>query len=267
MAVAVETRGLATGYPGHPVGRDMNLVIDGGVVTALLGPNGCGKTTLFRTLLGLLHPQGGQVLIGGDDLTSLPRSEIAKRIAYVPQVVEGYFPFSVMDVVLMGRAPHLGMFSAPGTEDRRVAEAALTELRIVDLARRSFTAISGGQRQLVLIARALAQEAPLIFMDEPTASLDFANQFHVLECIRRLAGAGRTIIVSSHHPDHALRFAAAAVLMKSGGVYAAGKSGDVLTGAALSDVYGIPIRITEVADSGTGQPIRVCIPDPVSQLI
>lgn len=267
MAVAVETRGLATGYPGHPVGRDMNLSIAGGVVTALLGPNGCGKTTLFRTLLGLLPPQGGQVLIDGDDLTSLPRSEIAKRIAYVPQVVEGYFPFSVMDVVLMGRAPHLGMFAAPGSEDRRIAQAALTELRIADLARRSFTAISGGQRQLVLIARALAQEAPIIFMDEPTASLDFANQFHVLECIRRLAGAGRSIIVSSHHPDHALRFAAAAVLMKSGGVYAAGKCGDVLTGEALSDVYGIPIRITEVADSGTGQPIRVCIPDPVSQFI
>lgn len=267
MALDIETRALATGYPNHPVGRDMNLTVRGGRVTALLGPNGCGKTTLFRTLLGLLKPQGGQVLIGGDDLARLPRGEIAKRVAYVPQVVEGYFPFSVLDVVLMGRAPHLGMFSAPGIEDRRIADAALRELRIADLARRPFTAISGGQRQLALIARALAQEAPVIFMDEPTASLDFANQFHVLDCIRRLSHAGRTIVISSHHPDHALRFADAAVLMKSGGVFSAGTTDDVLSAAALSEVYGIDIAIAEVPAGPGGSVHRVCVPSPASEQV
>ena len=216
MALEIETRALATGYPGHPVGRDMNLTIAGGRVTALLGPNGCGKTTLFRTLLGLLKPQGGRILIGGDDLAQLSRGEIAKRVAYVPQVVEGYFPFTVLDVVLMGRAPHLGMFAAPGPEDRR---------------------------------------------DEPTASLDFANQFHVLDCVRRLAGAGRTIVISSHHPDHALRFADRAVLMKAGGILADGPTAAVLTGTALSDVYGMAVRIAEVP-AGGGASVRVCVPDP-----
>lgn len=261
MALEIETRALATGYPGHPVGRDITLTIAGGRVTALLGPNGCGKTTLFRTLLGLLRPQGGQILIDGDDLCHLPRKDIAKRVAYVPQVVEGYFPFTVLDVVLMGQAPHLGTFSAPGAEDRQIAQEALDELRITDLARRPFTAISGGQRQLVLIARALAQQAPVIFMDEPTASLDFANQFHVLDGVRRLAGAGRTIVISSHHPDHALRFADRAMLMKAGGILADGPTADVLTGAALSDVYGMNVRIAEVP-AAAGQSVRVCVPDP-----
>lgn len=262
MALTIETRALATGYPGHPVGRDMNLTVRGGRVTALLGPNGCGKTTLFRTLLGLLKPRGGQVLIDGDDLAGLPRSEVAKRVAYVPQVVEGYFPFSVMDVVLMGRAPHLGTFAAPGARDRRVAGEALAELRIADLAGRSFTAISSGQRQLVLIARALAQQSPVIFMDEPTASLDFANQFHVLDCICRLSHAGRTIVISSHHPDHALRFADDAVLMETGGVFAAGTTGDILSSETLSRVYGMEIVIAEVAAGRGGTAYRVCVPNP-----
>ncbi len=264
MALEIETRGLAIGYPGHPVGRDIDILIRGGCVTALLGPNGCGKTTLFRTLLGLLKHQGGQILIGGNDLTALPRSDVAKRAAYVPQAVEGYFPFSVTDVVLMGRAPHLSMLSAPGTGDREIAMDALDQLHIADLAERAFTAISGGQRQLVLIARALAQEAPVIFMDEPTASLDFANQFHVLECIRKLSDAGRTIVVSSHHPDHALRFADDAVLMKAGSIVAADACVKVLTSAALSEVYGIEIAIAEVSAGKGKNAYRVCVPVPDS---
>ena len=258
--LGIDTERLAIGYSGHTVGADLDLAIRGARITALLGPNGCGKTTLFRTLLGLLRALGGRVRIGGDDLSTLSRAAIAKRVAYVPQLVEGYFPFSVMDVVLMGRAPHLGLFSAPGPQDRAIAADALERLRILELSERPFTAISGGQRQLVLIARALAQEAPIVFMDEPTSNLDFGNQFHVLECIRRLSEAGITIVVSSHHPDHALRFADDVVLMKDGGVLAAGGVDAVLTGALLTRVYGMPIEIARVS-SGAGA-YRVCVPEP-----
>ena len=260
MALGIVAEDLAIGYPGHLVGEHLDLNIGGGRITALLGPNGCGKTTLFRTLLGLLRTLGGRVRIGGDDLLGLSRATLARRAAYVPQLVEGYFPFSVMDVVLMGRAPHLGMFSAPRAADRAIAADALERLRIAELSGRAFTAISGGQRQLVLIARALAQEAPIVFMDEPTSNLDFGNQFHVLDCIRRLSEAGITIVVSSHHPDHALRFADDVVLMKDGGVLAAGGVDTVLSGEVLSRVYGMPIEIAQVP-SGAGS-YRVCVPEP-----
>lgn len=260
MAVALAAENLGFGYPGNPIGRDLDLAIESRAVTMLLGPNGCGKTTLFRTLLGLLAPQAGGVWLDGDALPDLSRDEVARRVAYVPQVTDGYFPFTVLDVVLMGRAPHLGMFAAPGAVDHDLARAALAEVNLTAFAARPFTAISGGQRQLVLIARALAQAAPALIMDEPTANLDYGNQFRVMERARDLATAGRTIVISSHNPDHALRYADNVVLMRAGAVAAAGPVADVLTGEALSEVYGIPITVIEVAGAGGG-PRRLCIPD------
>src|SRR5690606_29312688 len=141
----------------------------------LLGPNGGGKTTLFRTLLGLLPAQGGQVLLGGEDIARLPRREVARRIAYVPQVHTGYFPFSVRDVVRMGRTAHPAALARPAPRDYEAAERARAHFGLTHLAASPYTQISGGERQLTLLARALAQEAPLIVRDEPTASLDFGN--------------------------------------------------------------------------------------------
>jgi iron complex transport system ATP-binding protein len=185
----LEARALGFGYPGKPVGRGVDLAVGVGEVVCLLGPNGSGKTTLFKTLLGLLPAQGGEVWIDGRLLESLARSEVARRVAYVRQAHAAHFPYVVLDMVIMGRTAHLGPFARPGARDHAAAMAALETLGIADLAAADYTRISGGQRQLALIARALAQAAPLIVMDEPTASLDFGNQALVLREVRaRRAG-------------------------------------------------------------------------------
>jgi iron complex transport system ATP-binding protein len=154
--------------------------LETGSVTCIIGPNGVGKTTLFKTLLGLVPPLGGTIHLGGDEMRHLSRTETAKRVAYVPQAYTGAFAFTVLDLVLMGRTAHLGAFSTPTREDVAAAETALKALGIDALANRDLDRVSGGQRQLALIARALAQTSRVIFMDEPTSSLDIANRHLVL---------------------------------------------------------------------------------------
>jgi iron complex transport system ATP-binding protein len=251
----LEAVDLAIGYPGHPVGKGISLALDSGEILGLLGPNGAGKTTLFRTLLGLQRPMGGAVMIDGEPLRRLRPVEIARRMAYVPQAHVTEFSYSVLDVVLMGRTARLGPFSSPGAPDARVARDKLDSLGIAALAGEDYTRISGGQRQLVLIARALAQEAPLLVMDEPTASLDFGNQTLVLARIRALAAEGYGVLLSTHDPDHALLVAGRVAIMAEGGLAAAGATNDVVTGAMLSRIYGTPVRVEETP---SGQ--RVCVP-------
>ncbi len=170
------TCGLAFGYAGEPVGRDVDLALEGGEVLCLLGPNGSGKTTLFKTLLGLLKVQAGEITLDSVPLADWSRRRLAQVMAYVPQAAAGYFPFTVLETVLMGRTARLGLFATPSRRDRLVAEAALAAVGIEHLENHIFTRLSGGQRQLTLIARALAQEPRILVMDEPTASLDFGNQ-------------------------------------------------------------------------------------------
>ena len=246
---------LGFGYPGFPVGRAVNLGLRAGEILCLLGPNGCGKTTLFKTLLGLIPRQAGRILLGGRDILSLPRGRIARQMAYVPQAHTTVFPYAVGDLVLMGRTAHRGAFSGPRPEDRERAAAALAQMGIGDLAGRDYTRISGGQRQLVLIARALAQDARLIVMDEPTASLDFGNQILVLNEVRNLAAAGFGVVLSTHNPDHAFTYATRVHLLGDGVTQAAGRPADVLTPEILSRVYGAPITV-ERLPSG----YSVCVP-------
>ncbi|MCC6470392.1 MAG: ABC transporter ATP-binding protein, partial [Alphaproteobacteria bacterium] len=158
---------LAFGYPGHAVGRDVSLRLEPGEVLCLLGPNGGGKTTLFKTMLGLLRPQGGRVTIDGQDIAALGPRRMAQLVGYVPQAHAGYFPFLVADMVLMGRTAHVGLFAAPSACDRAIAGEATATMGIAALAEQVYTRISGGERQLALIARALAQQARILVMDEP----------------------------------------------------------------------------------------------------
>jgi iron complex transport system ATP-binding protein len=252
----LEADDLPFGYPGKPVGQGVDLVVGPGEVVCLLGPNGAGKTTLFKTLLGLLPAQGGRVLLDGRPLAQMARAEIARRIAYVPQAHAAHFPYSVQDMVLMGRTAHLGPFARPGAADHGAALAALRMLGIRALAEADYTRISGGQRQLALIARALAQAAPLIVMDEPTASLDFGNQALVLRQVRALAAEGYGIVLSTHSPDHAFACASRVALLHEGSLLAEGPPPAILTPARLETVYGIPVAVERLASGHT-----VCAPD------
>jgi len=249
-------RRLGFGYAAKPVGRDVDIELRAGEIVCLLGPNGSGKTTLFKTILGLLPAQAGEVLVDGVAMGRLTRSAIARRLAYVPQAHAAHFPFRVVDMVMMGRTAHLGLFAAPSPEDRRRALIAMATLGIGKLADTEYTRISGGQRQLALIARALAQDAPAIVMDEPTASLDFGNQVTVLAEVKRLAARGLAVLLSTHDPDHAFSISDRVALLDAGQLIAQGAPHEVLTPARLRDVYGVTVAVERLSQGQT-----VCAPD------
>lgn len=254
--MTIELKSLTFGYRGRDVGHAENLSLRQGEVLALLGANGAGKTTLFKTMLGLLPVKAGEVLLDGKPLSAWSRRERAQRIAYVPQAQTAPFPFTVRDVVLMGRAAHLSAFALPGEHDRAIAEAALESLGIAGLADTPCTEISGGERQLALIARALAQQARIIVMDEPTANLDYGNQMRLLAHIRTLAGEGLAIVLSTHNPDHALQVADRVALLKDGTLMALGPPAQTLTPETLKSLYGIDVVVGMVPGSSA----LVCAP-------
>jgi iron complex transport system ATP-binding protein len=255
-APMLAAHGLGFGYGAKAVGRDVDLELRPGEVLCLLGPNGSGKTTLFKTMLGLLPAQAGEVRLDGRPMDGLTRAEIARRVAYVPQAHAAHFPFRVVDMVMMGRTAHLGLFASPTQEDRRRAMTALAALGIADLAETEYTRISGGQRQLALVARALAQDAPAIVMDEPTASLDFGNQVIVLSETRRLAAGGLAILLSTHDPDHAFSVGHRVALLDAGRVVAQGGPEAVLTPERLRAVYRVTVAVERLSRGQT-----VCAPD------
>ena len=246
---------LAFGFPGRTVGRDVSFALDAGEVMCVLGPNGGGKTTLFRTVLGLLARHAGAIRLEGQAIETLSRPEIARRVGYVPQGHTGYFAFTVREFVLMGRTAHLGIFSAPGKKDLAVVSRVLDSLGIAQLADQPVTEISGGERQLALVARALAQEPKLLVLDEPTASLDFGNQVRVLQRISALAGSGMSILFSSHDPDHAFLCARRALLLAEGRVLEIGAPRAVIRSDTLQRLYGVSVQVIDLGGGG-----HTCLP-------
>ncbi|WP_036386284.1 ABC transporter ATP-binding protein [Microvirgula aerodenitrificans] len=256
----IETRALAIGHGRQPLGRDIAFSLAAGEVLCLLGPNGSGKTTFFRTLLGLLPLLAGEVRVCGEAVAGWSRAAFARQVGYVPQAHAGVFPFTVAEVVLMGRLARIGRFSAPSRQDRDIAADCLDMLGILPLHDRVYTAISGGERQLVLIARALAQQPALLVMDEPTASLDFGNQIRVLDHIGRLRGQGMAVLVSTHQPEHALRVADRIALFNAGQVIADGPPAAMITPARLASLYGVSESAVSASLSPLLSPERNVLP-------
>jgi iron complex transport system ATP-binding protein len=237
---------LTIGYHDRVVGRGLDISLASGEVLALLGPNGSGKTTLLKTLLGLLPPLAGHIRIGERDLSDYSNSERARLLAYVPQAHVATFAFTVEAIVLMGRTAHNSLLSAPTDADRIIVAQALDRLGIAHLRDRPYTMISGGERQLVLLARALAQEPNFIVLDEPTASLDFGNQGKVLQEIRKLATSGHGVLFTTHDPNHAMRAADRAYLIRNGEKMGEGSTGEILIRGELERLYSSPVE--EIAD-------------------
>lgn len=242
-------------YGDKAVLQGLSLGLAAGRFHGLLGPNGCGKTTLFKTLIGLIRPLAGEVWVDGRRLAGLPVREIAAHIAYVPQQHAPTFPFRVFDVVMMGRQARKGLLSAPGERDRKRTREVLAQVGISDLADADYSRISGGQRQLVMIARALAQDTRMLVLDEPTASLDYGNQVRIIGEIARLARAGYGVVLSTHNPDHAFAVAGRVALMHDGGIMAAGRPQEVLVAERLSEVYGVSMSIRRLEGG-----LTVCLP-------
>lgn len=241
-------RELAFDYRQRPVLHGVNLHLRPGEVVALFGANGAGKSTLLRLLLGLEKPAAGAILLDEQPLQMRRRRDIAQRLAYVPQAHVAPFPYRVDEVVLLGRLAANGLFAAPQTVDRKIADAALARLGIAHLAARPYSELSGGERQLVLIARALSQEARLLILDEPATGLDYGHQMRLLRILRSLAADGYGVLMSTHHPEHALIAADRVLLLHQGRIAASGPPAETITTAAIEMLYGLPVTAVRDAD-------------------
>ena len=244
----LEVQDLSGGYGSGDIVKGVSCAADAGEILCLVGPNGCGKTTLFRLMLGHLTATGGSIRIDGQDALSLSPKALANLVAYIPQHHAPVFAYTVLDMVIMGRASHFSAFDAPKAVDRDAAFDALEKLNIAHFANRKYTALSGGQRQMVLIARAICQSAKMFIMDEPGASLDYANQQLLMEVVADLAARGYCIVMSTHSPEHPASIGHKVLLMKEGRVAAFGAPEAVITPEILEKVYDIEMDVATVQD-------------------
>ena len=261
MAVApplIEVRGAAFRYGEHTIFSAVDLDIFRGEVLTVLGPNGCGKSTLLRCIGGALTLAEGTVRVDGLDLSALDAGARARKIAFLFQRHSPSFPFPVLDVVTMGRTPHLGLFGAPSPRDSKLAEEALTKVGIHHLRDRPYTELSGGELQLVLLARTLVQRPDVILLDEPISHLDFKNQTVSLKTIGVLAAEGITMVMTTHDPNHAFLLPGRVLLMKPGGPILTGLASEIITDSTLTATDGIDISVFSMPRRGGGGEIRFC---------
>lgn len=254
----METKDLCFSYGETQILKHVDFKAYEGQLVALIGPNGAGKSTFFKCILKFLKDYDGQILLEGEDMKHMSRQQIAKKIAYIPQTTVPVFNYTVLDIVLMGLTGELRLLETPKEKHIAKAEKVLKDLGISHLRDRGFGRISGGERQLVLLARAIIQDAKLLIMDEPTANLDYGNQFRVMERIRGLVEEGYTVIISTHNPEHALLFAEKAFVLQDGEVRAAGPSKQVLTEELMRQIYDLEVRLIDT--EFRGDDAKVCLP-------
>jgi iron complex transport system ATP-binding protein len=256
MSKLFEINSAEFSYNGkEKIFEDVNLLLEYGDVLCILGPNGTGKSTLIKCMNGLLKLNSGNILLDSQNIYSMNKTDLAKIIGYIPQSHNSTFAFSAFDVVLMGRAPHLSLTSVPGEKDYKIAEKALKSLGISHLKDKSYTEISGGERQMVLIARVLAQQPRILLLDEPTSHLDFGNQIRTLEVINKLSESGLSVIMTSHFPDHAFLSSNKVAIMNRGTIKEIGTPEEVVTEDNMRHAYGIDVKILEVDEHR-----KACIP-------
>ena len=250
-----EVKNISFSYNDEEIFSDISFSIEPGDVLCILGPNGTGKTTLIKCLNGLQDIRSGEILIDGVNIKKLSFKEISKHIGYIPQSHVPSFPFKVFDVVLMGRSPYLNLTDSPKKEDMEIATQALKILDIEYLKDKEYTNLSGGERQMVFLARVLCQKPDILILDEPTSHLDFGNQIKLLEIIDNLSKTGLSIIMSSHFPDHAFLSSTKVAIMKDKKFIDFGKPNDVVTEDNLKKAYSIDVKLVELDDNR-----KVCVP-------
>jgi iron complex transport system ATP-binding protein len=260
MKSLVVVQDLAFSYDGdmtHAVFRDVAFSVRPGDVFCLLGPNGTGKSTLLKCMNNVLQDWRGSILFDDREISAMKPSEVAKEVGYVPQNQVSAFPFLVKDIVVMGRAPHLSLFSSPNERDRTIAYEAMETVGILPLADRPCTTLSGGEWQLTLIARALAQEPRIMVLDEPTSHLDLGNQMKILRVVKSLAESGLAIIMASHFPDHAFLVSSEVAILNNGHIEQKGIPERVITEENLKDTYGVEVKVLYI---GEGVDRKACFP-------
>ena len=250
----IKIDGLSFSYGSREVLKNISFNVQPGEFVSVLGCNGVGKSTLFRCMLGLLRGYSGVVTIDGRDVRSMSAKEIAGYAAYIPQSSSPAFNYSVEDMVLFGTTSGIGAFSAPGRKEQERADSALERMGIEDLRLRCYHHLSGGERQLVIIARAIAQNAGILLLDEPTASLDFGNQMRVLRQIRSLADEGYTVIQTTHSPEHSYLFSDRILVLKDGEILSCGTPSEVIVPEIMSSIYGLDVKVESLYDDR----MRVC---------
>jgi len=238
----ISVKDLHFSYKNHHVLSGINLELYKGEIVSLLGPNGCGKSTLIKLILKLLHGKG-DITIDGKSLNNYSHKDIASHVAYIPQYNNTPFNYSALEMVVMGRVSKLDFFSLPSSNDYEIAKMALEKVGIENLRDRAFGQLSGGQKQMVLLARAIAQEVNVFIMDEPVAGLDYGNQVRLLELISELGSQGYTFLKTTHYPDHALLVSSRVVVMNGGVVISDGAPEDVISQQMIEDVYNIKADI------------------------